>query len=170
MFVSVVPNRQSPPAILLREGYRENGKVKMRTLANLSKWKLERIEALRRVLKGEFDGVTEAQQSISDRSFGLLYALRQIADQVGIRSALGSSWEGKLVLFLICARIAHQGSRLSAVRWAQSQAVQQVLGLDRFDEHDLYRALDWLCDQQDSIEKRLYRDYVKKHGYTAWQN
>jgi transposase len=70
----------------------------------------------------------------------------------------------QLTLFLVLARIAHQGSRLSAVRWARDHAVQAVLGLNRFDEDDLYEALDWVATEQAAIEQRLYRDYVRRVG------
>jgi hypothetical protein len=76
---------------------------------------------------------------------------------------LGHSRLASLTLFLVLARIAHQGSRLSAVRWARDHAVKAVLGLGSFDEEDLYAALDWAAEQQAAIEQRLYRDYVKAH-------
>jgi hypothetical protein len=63
MYIQTIPNRGSPPAILLREGFREDGKVKNRTLANLTHWPAERIEALRRALRGEFDGVAGDRKS-----------------------------------------------------------------------------------------------------------
>jgi transposase len=67
---------------------------------------------------------------------------------------------------LVLARVAHQGSRLSAVRWARDHAVKAVLGLDGFDEEDLYTALNWAAEHQEAIEQRLYRDYVKRSGQT----
>jgi len=165
MYVAVVPNRNSPPAILLREGYREEGKAKTRTLANITHWKPERIEALTRVLKGEFDGLVGGEvDPITDRIYGVLFILKELADRVGITKALGKTPMGKLALFLVLARIADQGSRLSAVRWAKDHCVAEVLGLDEFDEEDLYRALDWLAARQDKIEKKLYRAYAKKKG------
>lgn len=162
MYVAVVPNRSSPPAILLRESYREHGKVKTRTLANLSHWEPPRIEALRRALHGDFDHL--AADPTSGPVFGLLFALKQIADQTGLSAALGKSRRGRLALFLVLARVAHQGSRLSAVRWARDQAVAEVLGLGAFDEEDLYAALDDLCARQPKIELALYRHYLKRHG------
>jgi transposase len=165
MYVAVVPNRNSPPAILLREGYREEGKAKTRTLANITHWKPERIEALSRVLKGEFDGLLGGDvDPITDRIFGVLFVLKELADRVGITKVLGKTPMGKLALFLVLARIADQGSRLSAVRWAEDHCVAEVLGLDKFDEEDLYRALDWLAARQDKIEKKLYRAYARKKG------
>jgi transposase len=165
MYVAVVPNRNSPPAILLREGYREGGKAKSRTLANITHWKPERIEALTRVLKGEFDGlVGGAVDPITDRIYGVLFMLKELADRVGVTKVLGKTPMGKLALFLVLARIADQGSRLSAVRWAEDHCVAEVLGPDEFDEEDLYRAMDWLAVRQDKIEKKLYRAYAKKKG------
>ena len=83
---------------------------------------------------------------------------------MGITKALSKTPMGKLALFLVLARIADQGSRLSAVRWAEDHCVAEVLGLDEFDEEDLYRAMDWLAARQDKIEKKLYRAYAKKKG------
>ena len=163
MFVARIPNRNSRPAILLRESYREGGKVKTRTIANLTKWPPERIAAMERLCKGEFDGGTGGEVT-SGEVFGVLFALKHLADQVGLTRVLGPSAEGRLALVLTLARIAHGGSRLSAVRWAQQHAVEDVLSLGPFDEDDLYAALDWLAGQQARIERELYQDHVKRHG------
>lgn len=162
MYIATVPNRKSPPAILLRESYREHGKVKTRTIANLTQWAPERIEALRKALKGEFDGV--GGEEVSGEIFGVLFALKQLADQVGMTRVLGRCEEGRLALFLVLARIAHGGSRLSAVRWAEQHAVSEILGLEPFDENALYAALDWLQAEQTRIEQGLYAAYLKDHG------
>jgi transposase len=160
MYIATIPNRSSPPAILLREGFRQGGQVKSRTLANLSHWHPARIQALRRALRGDFD--TLAADPTSGLVFGLLFALQRLADQIGLRAALGKSRLAKLALFLVLARVAHQGSRLSAVRWAQDHAIAEVLGLGPFDEDDLYAALDELCRRQASIEQALYRQHLKR--------
>jgi len=89
MYIATVPNRKSPPAILLRESYRDGGKVKTRTLANLTHWAPERIEALRKALKGDFDGLDG--EAVSGEIFGVLFALKQLAEQVGIPRVLGPS-------------------------------------------------------------------------------
>ena len=162
MYVAFVPNRKSPPAILLRESYREGSKVRSRTLANLTHWKPERVEALQRALKGEFDGLDG--DPTSGEIFAVLFALKQLADQVGLSRVLGGSAHGRLAMFLVFARIAHGGSRLSAVRWAQQHAVEEVLEVGEFDEEDLYAALDWLAEQQETIEQQLYQGYVKRAG------
>ena len=87
MYIESVPNRNSPPAILLRESFRQNHKVQKRTLANLSQWHPARVEALRRALRGDFDHVST--EPTSRLVFGLLFALHQIADQLGLSAALG---------------------------------------------------------------------------------
>jgi transposase len=165
MYIAIVPNRSSPPAILLRESFRLNGRVKSRTLANLSHWDPARIEALRRALRGDFDHAAVGEPTLGP-VFGLLHVLKQIADELGITAALGSSRLGKLALFLVLARLAHQGSRLSAVRWSQDHAVSEVLSLTSFDEDELYAALDDLCARQEKIEQVLYRRYLRRCGET----
>jgi len=82
MYIARVPNRKSPPAILLRESYREGGKVRTRTIANLTKWAPERIAAMERLVKGEFDDWSG--EMTSGEIFGVLLALKQLADQVAL--------------------------------------------------------------------------------------
>jgi transposase len=161
MFIDVVPNRNSPPAILLRESFREGSKVKKRTIANLSSWPASRIEVFRRLLRGELDALP-LQELCQGPVFGVLFVLKQIADQLGLTAAIGHSRLGKLALFLVLARLPQQGSRLSAVRWAQDHAVSEVLGLASFDEDDLYAALDDLCARQEKIELALYHQYQRR--------
>jgi len=161
MYITSIPNRNSPPAILLREAFREDGKVKNRTLANLSHWPPARVEALRRALRGDFDHLDPAQATLGP-VFGVLFVLKQIADALGLSAALGYTRLAKLGLFLVLARVAHQGSRLSAVRWAQDHAVREVLGLGSFDEDDLYAALDDLCARQEKIEQALFQSYLRR--------
>ena len=163
MYIATVPNRNSPPAFLLRESFRQGGKVKNRTLANLSHWPPARLQALRRLLRGEFDQAAEFSLAPQlGPVFGLLFVLKQVAEAVGLGAALGRSRLAKLAMFLVLARLAHQGSRLSAVRWAQDQAVAEVLGLAPFDEDDLYAALDALSTRQAEIEKTLYLHYLAR--------
>jgi Transposase DDE domain len=163
MYIARVPNRQSSPAILLRESYREDGKVRTRTLANLTHWAPERIGAMERLVKGASDDWSG--EITSGEIFGVLFALKQLADQMGLTRVLGSAPEGEITLFLILARIAHGGSRRSAVRWAQQHPVADVLGVEGFDEDDLYAALDWLASQQARIERELYQAYVQRQGH-----
>ncbi|MBA0084078.1 MAG: hypothetical protein HRJ53_03695 [Acidobacteria bacterium Pan2503] len=90
--------------------------------------------------------------------------MKQVAEDLGLPQVLGRTRSGKLALFLILARVAHRGSRLSAVRWAQQHAVSEVLGLSDFDEDDLYATLDTLAQRQERLEQRLYRRYVARRG------
>jgi transposase len=163
MYIDIVPNRQSPPAVLLRESYRENGKVKKRTLANLSKLPREAVERVREALSGQALAVKE---TVCGAIYGVLFVLNELARQCGLHDALGGSRMARLVLFLVLARIGHPGSRLSAVRWALDHAVKAVLGLSAFGEDDLYEALDWVASQQQAIEDRLYQDHVRGAGQT----
>src|ERR1035438_4081733 len=94
MHVASVPNRNSPPAILLRESFRLNGKVHKRTLANLSHWDPARVLALQRALRGDFDHLDSLPTC--GPVFGLLFVLKQIADALGLTAALGKSRLAKL--------------------------------------------------------------------------
>jgi hypothetical protein len=147
---------------LLRESYREDGKVKHRTIANLSHCSPEEIQAIRLALKHKDDlaGLASIADDIrleQGLSVGAVWALYGVAKQLGIIDALGSSRQGKLALWQIIARLIDQGSRLSAVRLAASHAACDILGLEVFDEDDLYENLDWLCDNQVRIEDRLFK-------------
>jgi len=147
---------------LLRESYREGGKVNHRTVANISKCSPEEIEAIRLALrhKNELDGLIQQNPSIRTRqglSVGAVWLIYDMARQLGVERALGSSRQGRLALWQIIARVIDQGSRLSAVRLAGSHTACDVLGIDQaFDEDDLYENLDWLCARQAKIEKRLF--------------
>ena len=163
MYIDLVPNRNSPPAILLRESVRDGTTIRKRTLANLSQWDPARVDALRRALRGEFDHLPHGAPTWGP-VFGVLYALKHVADDLGLSRVLGRTQTGKLAWFLTCARVAHQGSRLSAVRWATQHAVSEVWGVGRFDEDDLYATLDALAQRQERLEQRLYRLYVERRG------
>jgi transposase len=157
MYIESVPNRNSRPTILLRESYREDGKVKKRTILNLTKWPDEHIQIISRLIKGEFDqGIPTIDRPVSGPAFGLLFALKAIADRLHITSALGNRKLPKTALFLILARIAARGSRLHALKWAEDHAVAEVLGIKSMKKDDLYNAIEWLADHQESIENRLF--------------
>jgi hypothetical protein len=148
----------------LRASFREGSKVCTRTLANLTSWAPERIEALRRTLKGEFDGLSGDLPPTCGPIFAVLFVLKQLADRIGLTSVLGKERLAKLALFLVLVRVAAQGSRLSAVRWAAHHAVAETLGLGHFDEDDLYAALDALAPRQAQIEDTLYRVSRRQTG------
>ncbi len=148
-------------SVLLRESYRENGKVKKRTIANLSSCSKEEIEAIALALKNKADlkNLINIREDIlleEGLSVGAIWVLYQTARLLGIDKALGDTFSGKLALWQIMARVLDQGSRLSAVRLAKAHAFGDVLGLERgFSEDDLYDNLGWLSDNQELIENRL---------------
>ncbi len=148
---------------LLRETYREDGKVKHRTLANLTHGKPEEVEAIRLALKYKGDlgrMLASAGQSGPELrqgpSVGAVWVLSQLASELGVVAALGSDRQGNLALWQVIARVLDQGSRLSAVRLAGGHAVGAALGMVGFDEDGLYDNLDWLADNQAEIESRLF--------------
>lgn len=147
--------------VLLRNSFRVGGKVRHETIANLSKCSDAEISAIKLALKHKDNlQVLEASakqiKTRQGQSVGALLLLKQLAHRFGIRQALGSSREAKLVLWMVFAVIMEQGSRLSAVRLAQRHAVCDLLNLDAFTEDDLYAAMDWLESRQAKIEKRLF--------------
>jgi transposase len=149
-------------SILLRESYRENGKVKKRTIANLSNCPSEEIEAIKLALKykTELWSLINVKEDINLKeglSVGAVWTAYQLAKRLGIERALGTDNNGKLALWQVIARTIDQGSRLSAVRLAKSHAACDVLGIEQgFNEDDLYVNLAWLSDQQELIEDRLF--------------
>lgn len=164
MYVDIARFRQNGKLYsraLLRESYKQDGKVKHRTIANLSKCFEEEIHAIKLALKHKRD-LTNIQ-SLKDMvrtkqglCVGAILVLKTIADRLHITQALGNHTQGKLALWQSMARVINQGSRLSAVRLAGQHAVCDLLKLPSFSEDDLYTNLDWVCDQQDQIEKRLF--------------
>ena len=147
---------------LLREAYREDGRVKHRTIANLSKCSEAEVEAIRLALRHKDDlaALLDAADSMGleqGPSVGAVLVVQGLAKERGLVGALGSSRQGKLALWQVIARVIDQGSRLSAVRLAGQHAACDLLGLDGFDEDALYANLDWLCAHQADIEDRLFR-------------
>lgn len=165
MYIDVSTVRQDDKTYtryLLRESYREGKKVKHRTIANLSKCSPEEIAAIRLALrhKKDLSQLTGQSKVVSLRqglSVGAVWLIYDMARQLGIAEALGTTRQGKLALWQVIARVIDQGSRLSAVRLAGTHAACDVLGLGKFDEDDLYDNLDWLCENQAAVEDKLFR-------------
>jgi transposase len=162
MFIEKTNSRGKYTCYLLRETYREYGKVKHRTIANLSHCDDDEIAAMRLALKHKNDltelvAVSEVVSLRQGLSVGAAWLIYDIAKQLGITDALGNSREAKLALWQVIARVIDQGSRLSAVRLAGSHAACDILGLNAFDEDDLYANLDWLNKNQAKIEDRLFK-------------
>src|SRR5262249_49746399 len=172
MYVERVPNRNSPPAILLRESYREGDKIKKRTLANLSDWPEDKIEALRRVLRNETVPPTSPDELIMLRSLphghvaAALWELHKLGlDRLLSQGGRQPKREVALCVAMIVARLIEPGSKLATGRMLDEEtatcSLGQVLGLGAVDEQDLYGALDWLIEQQQRIEAGLARRHLK---------
>ena len=162
MYIETVPNRNSPPAILLREGWREDGKVKKRTLANLSKWPKSKIDTLRRLLKDEpLVGLDDAFDIVRSRPHGAVAAVLGTLRQLRVERLIAAqrSPERDRVVAMIVARVLDPGSKLATARGlAEATArdsLADTLGLDAVDEDDLYAAMDWLGERQGRIERTL---------------
>lgn len=145
--------------VLLRNSYRENGKVKHSTIANLSQCSDEEIEAFRLALKHkkQLEKLAEAgkQELRQGFSVGAVLVLHRIAKRLGIVDALGSTRQGKLALWQVIARVISQGSRLSATRLAGTHGTCDILGLASFNEDSLYENLKWISSNQYKIEDSL---------------
>ncbi len=159
-------NGRTYKRVLLRESYREQGKVKKRTIANLSACSEEEITAIKLALrhKSDLSEVASLSEYFTLRqgaSIGAVWLVYKIAGRLGISTALGNSRQGKLALWQVIARVIDQGSRLSAVRFGANHGACDVLGLEAFHEEHLYDNLDWLHENQEAIENKLAR---KLHG------
>ena len=164
MYVVKVPNRGSPPAILLRESYREAGKVKNRTLANLSSWPEAKVDALSRVLKGQpppaapLDGAFEITRSLPH---GHVAAVLGTALRLGIGELIDPipSRHRDLVVAMAAAQVITPDSKLAIARGLRegtaASSLGEILGLGSCDEDDLYAAMDYLAARQDTIQDAL---------------
>jgi transposase len=169
MYVARVPNRGSPPAVLLRESYREGGKVKNRTLANLSRWPPEKVEALSRVLKGLPAEVELREAFRVSRSLphghvaAALGTLRRLSMEALLDSSPSRSCD--LVCALIVAAVIAPASKLATARSLRSATASSSLGellsLAAADEDDLYAAMDWLLARKGAIEDRLAARHLR---------
>jgi len=168
MYIESVPNRHSPPAILLRESYREGGRVKKRTLLNLSDWPADRIAGFKMLLKGGtvIPGDQQAITIIRSLPHGHVAAALGTARKIGLDRLLGPDGNRcrDLVLALVVSRLLEPGSKLAAARTLSpdtaSSSLGQQLGLGPVDEDELYTTLDWLAVRQPAIETALAKDHL----------
>jgi transposase len=172
MYVERIPNRNSPPAILLRESYRDGDKFKKRTLANLSDWPAAKIEALRRVLHDEAVAPTDQQALTLLRSLphGHVAAALGTLRKLGLVRVLSQGGrqphrEVTLCIAMIVARLIDPASKLATARGLDDEtaicSLGQVLELGAVDEQELYETLDWLVGQQERIEQSLARRHLQ---------
>jgi Transposase DDE domain len=169
MYIEAVPNRNSPPAILLRESYRHQGKVRKRTLCNLSDWSPAHIEGLRGVLKGGTVIPAEQDAFTVTRSLphGHVAAALGTARKIGLDRLLGPDGNRcrDLVLALLIGRILDPVSKLAAARTLSpdtaSSSLGEALGLGAVADDELYAALDWLLERQPAIETALAKRHLQ---------
>jgi len=171
MYIDVVPNRNSNPAILLRESYREDGKVKKRTLANLSHFPLDQVDTLRHVLKGEQLAPVDSLFEVTDSKLhGHVNAVRMAMKRLNFDKLVSakSSRERDIVVAMVAARILDPDSKLATTRWWDNTTLSEDLGIDDADENELYEAMDWLLDRQEKIEKKLAGRHLVEDGLVLY--
>jgi len=164
MYIETVPNRNSRPAILLRQGWREGKRVRKKTLANLTHWPTEKVEALRQVLKDQRLIAPEAAFAV-ERSLphGHVEALLALSRRLGLERLLSPKRcpERDRVLAMVLERLLHPASKLATTRLWHSTTLAEELGVGDDDEDDLYDAMDWLLKRQERIEQRLARRHLR---------
>ncbi len=167
MHIEYIPTRTSTgklshTAILLRQSYRQDGKVKKKTIANLTHVKPEVLEGYKLLVKHQKDPsalLSKGEIQITQgKSIGASLLVSRVAKKLHITDVLGQKKEGKLALFQILSRVIAQGSRLSSIRLAESHNLTDVLGIDfAFNEDHLYKNLAWLTERQKEFEQQLFK-------------
>lgn len=160
MYIEIVPNRNSRPAVLLREGWREGRKVHKRTLANLTDWPARQVESLRRLLKGELLVAAGEMFTVEQTlPHGHVEAVLGTIRKIGLEQVLASkpSRERALILAVLIEQLIHPSSKLGTTRLWSTSTLASELGVEDADEDDVYAAMDWLLARQARIEKKLAR-------------
>jgi transposase len=163
MYVETVPNRNSPPAILLREGWRDGKKTRKRTLANLSDWPEHKIETLRRLLRDETlvspDELFSTERTLAH---GHIEAILGTIGKLGLDSMICAKRcrERDLVVAMIAERLIHPCSKLATTRQWHTTTLAEELSVQDADEDDLYEAMDWLLARKQRIEKKLAKRHL----------
>jgi hypothetical protein len=170
MYIETVPNRNSRPAILLREGWREGTRTRKRTLANLTDWPPSQIQALRAVLKGDFHLLAPPPGFSIERTrpHGHVAATLGTLRQLRLESLIDPRRcpERDAVAAMIVARVVEPRSKLATARQLRTATLASTLGelldLTDCDEEQLYRAMDWLLPRQDQIEQALAKRHLSE--------
>lgn len=163
MYIETVPNRSSPPAILLREGWRDGKKTRKRTLANLSDWPKHKIETLRRLLRDETlvspDDLFSTERTLPH---GHVEAILGTIRRLGLDSIISAKRcrERDLVLAMMAERLIHPCSKLATTRAWHTTTLAEELSVQEADEDDLYEAMDWLIERKQRIEKKLAKRHL----------
>src|SRR5207248_7275110 len=171
MYIAVVPNRNSPPAILLREGWRDGKKTRQRTLANLSDWPKEKIEAFRRLLHDEplvspHDLFT-TQKTIPH---GHVEAILEMICRHKLDHLISAERcrERDLVMAMIAQRLIDPCSKLATTRAWHTTTLAEELEVAEASENDLYEAMDWLLERKERIEKKLAARHLREGGLVLY--
>jgi transposase/ribosomal protein L35 len=171
MYIETVPNRNSPPAILLREGWREGKKTLKRTLANLSHWPAQKIETLRRLLRDEMlvspQDLFTTQQTLPHGHVEVLLAMIR---KLGLDTLISAQRcrERDLVVGMIVQRLISPSSKLATTREWHSTTLAEELEVQDATEDDLYQAMDWLLERQERIEKKLAARHLMEGGLVLY--
>jgi transposase len=171
MHIHVVPNRGSPPTVLLRESYREGAKVHKRTLANLSSLSVAQVEAMRAVLRGEaWRPVAQCFEITASRSHGHVQAIIVAMQRLGFASLIAAKpgRERDLVLAMVAARILAPSPKLATTRWWHTTTLAEDRGVAEASEDDLYAAMDWLLQRQERIQKKLAARHLHAGGLVLY--
>ena len=158
MYIDIVPNRNSRPAVLLREAWREGKRIRKRTIANLTDWPPDKIEALRRLLKGDkLLAVDDAFAIERSLPHGHVRAVLETINRLGLDKLISSRRcrERDLVIAMIVEQLIHPCSKLATTRLWHSTTLSEELSVADADADELYAALDWLWSRQEAIEKKL---------------
>jgi len=171
MYIDVVPNRNSPPAILLREAWREGNKTHKRTLANLSDWPGEKIEIFRRMLRDE--ALVSPQDLLTTEkslAHGHVEAILKMINRLKLDQVISSvpCRERDLVLAMIVQRLIDPCSKLATTRQWHSTTLAEEMGVADATEDDLYAAMDWLLERQERIEKKLAARHLDQGGLVLY--
>ncbi len=171
MYIETVPNRNSRPAILLREGWREGHKVCKRTLANLTDWPTYKIDALRRVLKDEpLLSPGEAFRIERSLPHGHVEVILEMIRKIGLDRLRGSqrTRNRDLVLAMIVERLIRPCSKLATTRFWHTTTLADILSVGDAEEDELYAAMDWLLDRQSRIEQKLAARHLAQGGQVLY--
>ena len=163
MYIEKVPNRNSPPAILLREGKRVGKRVVKKTLLNLTNWPANVVEGLKRLLAGEtLVNVDDVFSIVESRPHGHVEAILGTIGKLGLDRVIAfeRSRQRDLVVAMIAARLIDPCSKLATTRRWHSTSLAREMGVEDADEDELYEALDWLLGRQRRIEKKLARRHL----------
>jgi transposase len=171
MYIDLVPNRNSPPAVLLREAWREGKKTRKRTVANLSDWPPERIETFRRVLRDE-PLVSPHDLFTTQKTLphGHVEAILEMIDRLKLDHLISAQRcrERDLVVAMIVQRLIDPCSKLATTRAWHSTTLAEELGVAEATENDLYEAMDWLLERQERIEKKLAARHLREGGLVLY--